>query len=246
MVTSVSSSGTTALYYNLNNMTKTASATTCSNTSGEIEDSISYTGRLDSVYKSKEELWGRGALDGIGTLNEYVEARQHTANSQGLKSSDYETEYQEYMKSRGCDSLEELQALNSVPCQTKDMLLNTAEFSIKGISGSLEYSSGISISDEQVSSIVSNASLKNLATYLSTNSTSVSESASKLQTLISNTCKQNDIDDDLKSSLSSLLKNISDASDSINKWSEQVKAENEKNAPSMAKYNSNLIASYQD
>lgn len=197
---------------------------------------------------SKEDVFTIARMGGASSLDEYKSCRNTFSNTTELTNEDYQKEYNEYMQRRGCSNDEELKALNSTPYATKNELFNTAKMAMKGSLSSLKYCSGISISDDQISSLLSNASIQNVGKYINTSSTTVSDGVFKLQTLLDDICKQDNVDSSLKSSLTSLSNNISIASESIKKWSEQVDAYNKAqrgiNSQS-PKYNASLIASYQ-
>lgn len=213
-----------------------------------IEDAINISNKLH--FNSKEDFinFCTYSPSNVDSLDRYISLRQSLSNTTELTNEDYQKEYKEYMQSRGCSNDEELKVLNSTSYATKNELFNTAKMAMKGSLSSLKYCSGISISDDQISSLLSNASIQNVGKYINTSSTTVSDGVFKLQTLLDDVCKQDNVDVSLKNSLSSLSNNISIASESIKKWSEQVDAYNKAqrgiNSQS-PKYNASLIASYQ-
>lgn len=197
---------------------------------------------------SKEDVFTIVRTRGVSSLDEFKSCRNTFSNTAGLTDEDYEKEYKEYMQRRGCSNDEELKALNSTPYATKNDLFSTAKMAMKGSLSSLEYCSGISMNDEQISSLLSSASIQNIGKYMTTSSTTVSDGVFKLQTLLDDVCKQDNVDGSLKSSLSSLSSDISNASNAINKWSEQVDAYNNTHRainPQSSNYNASLIANYQ-
>lgn len=249
MVSSIGSSKATNLY-EINNSYKTINNS--KSKFADIEDCIDVNPTNINPFSlnSKEELFKCPLTNRVNSLDDFISICKQTNN---LGNSDYKSLYQEYMHSRGCNSQEELDALNAFSREfccpiSKDFMFGLAKGDIKGTAKSLEYCSEISISDEQISSLLSNASIQNIGKYMTTSSTTVADGVFKFQTLLNDVCNQNNVSDSLKSSLSSLSKNISDASDLINKWSDQVNAENNvfrENNHQSPKYNASLIANYQ-
>jgi hypothetical protein len=162
------------------------------------------------------------------------------------KNIDYTKEYQEYMKSRGCSSEDELKALSTSGIYfTKNDLMGAAKTQMQSIAGSLNCSSQIPISDDEISSILSGASLSNIATYVNSSGETINDSVAKFQTLLKNVCNQDNVSDSLKSSLASLSNSISNASESIDKYSAKVEEENAKDYAQKKQYFASLIANYQ-
>lgn len=200
---------------------------------------------------TKEDVIAIARAEGVSSLDEYKSCRNNYPflSTAELTNEDYQREYKEYMQGRGCSNEEELKALNSTCYATKNDLFSVAEMDIQGSPlAALKYCAGISVSDEQLSSLLSNASIQNIANYVNAGSKNVSDSVLNFQSLLKNICTQDNVDSSLKNSLLSLSNNISDSSEAVNKWSEQVDAYNKAQSgiiSQSSKYNAFLISQYQ-
>lgn len=203
---------------------------------------ISADGKLDKFY------WECSNLH-VGTLDDYISTRQNFTNTEGMIPSDYEAEFNDYIKSRGCNNQEELQILCSAGCYyTKNDLTWFAKQSILSMSGWLKEGVGIAITREQISSIISNSNLQNIANYINSfdKAGNFADQASSFKTFINNVSQQDNINPDLGKILLNLSQSITSLSDAIVKYSDEVEeSAGHTISNNIQKYQASLIEKYQ-
>lgn len=221
-----------------------------------------------------------GSSAHISSLEEYTHARQlrisGAAGAQAMNNSsnsaernlysskysseaqklinniDYQAEYDEYMKLRGCDNQQELEILNTTSYRTKNDLYFWVELGMRDIYNSL-HEEGLT-NAEQIDwhSIVSKIDLKDIVDYSNSKNhvTNFKGFVNCFKTFIDKLSKQNGVDEALKISLTNLSKDIRNASDAISVLSDKMDEESKKNEESAElqkqKYNTSLIANYKN
>ncbi len=194
------------------------------------------------------------------SIEQYKTFRNSQVNSQNSDSKDqvsnidYESEFQDYMKSRGCNNEQELKILNSswMSYHTKDEFVNDAATRISNTMNSLS-SNGLSSKDSDgvnYKSSINNINLQDISNYVNADNSASSfkEKVSALQSFSNTVAKQDDVDSSTKGIFSELSQNISNSSVAIAKFSDKLEEQNkifEEADVQNSKYKASLIASYQ-
>lgn len=176
-----------------------------------------------------------------------------------LDNIDYQSEYNSYMKLRGCDNEDELKILNTTNCLTKNDLKFTANVYIN-YTQELLYSNGF-INEARSADfdcgqlLLPLASLEDIANYVNSRQSSLTykDEVSCFKSFIANAASKDGLDDKLKQQLSTLKQDITKSSYGIDELSSEIDEEREierEKAREEAlaykqKYNSTLIANYQ-
>ena len=245
MVASVSSTTATASLYNIGNVTNKNTAVESKNNNQDdaVEFHIPDIDSIDDFYKCCS------SLKDVNSLESYTSNRICSTYDDKLKNVDYKAEFQGYLQSRGCENTDELKALNTTNLKTKKELIDYSVVDFDQITTSL-YDKGFTsgkddISRADLTSLMSNANLQDVADFYNAPGATLKEYTSKFQKLIDKLSTQDNIDDDLKAKLTSRSQEITNSFDAITELSDKMEKENEA-SKNVQKYNSNLIASYQD
>lgn len=271
MVSSVSSLNSLNCY----NISSNINISSSTNNTQEIEDSYTPSINLKDLF---DYLASTNNGINVNSLEEYINSRG-SANCK--TQSELQSEFQEYMKYRGCDNESELKALNSANANnandfypTKQYLIFKANLCFLSTDSTLEYNGFTStvVPENERNSIFSTANLQDIADYVNScdrNQSATNEMASYKKFLSKVVSNGTDLSDALKSRISTILQNMTDNSNIIDAFTDEIDKEAEaemalddarraaQNAAildssisqpttvNMQKYNSTLIANYQ-
>ncbi|MCK7521046.1 MAG: hypothetical protein MZV64_26830 [Ignavibacteriales bacterium] len=147
---------------------------------------------FDDSYIPSADYSNFSGIKGINSIDDYKIARHLQLREQApelkgkVKNIDYETEYKDYMKSRGCKNEEELQALNNTMYKTMDDLKRGAASGMTSVMMNMAIRNPeMTSARHNINSIISSSNVNDLADYVSASYSGLESNGKALQTLLS-------------------------------------------------------------
>lgn len=228
MLSSIGSSSLTSYTTDMSTMISSP-VLNIENLTQDFEDSYSPSMDLKGLFDHC--TW-----DNIDSLEDYIKTR---GSGSCETQSKLQSEFQEYMKFRGCDNESELQALNSANANnanghytTKQDLIFTANLRLAQADGTLWLNgyTSTNIPEQDRNSILSTANLQDIADFVNScdrNQSATNEIASFKKFLGAVESTDDSLSDTLKSRISTILQNMSDNWDAIAAFTEKIDKEAE-------------------
>lgn len=140
-----------------------------SNSSAISTNNVTNSTYSIGYHKSKDDLYSDFAIRGVCTYEDYKHER-NSISSYRPTETEYQSEYQEYMKTRGCNNPEEMEIIFSVAgVNSKEELMSRAKKQMSTILDKLQEEKGVSVDGNKLYSTLSIADLQDIADFVNAN-----------------------------------------------------------------------------